>query len=1185
MCEIKDNPTTPPSFVDLTPVDNANIEGSYEDALNSALENDNVKNIALTGPYGSGKSSIIKTFEKKYKKKYKFLNISLASFKDVNDDIENIQIERSILQQMLYGADASKLPFSRFKRIATPKKALIKATLLMFAMIIPFILYNYKGELLSAEYWTLDWWVGTGLVTYTLIILVIIIANVYKSSFGLSLKKFSLKNMEIEQGDISENSILNRHLDEIIYFFQQTEYNVVVIEDLDRFGSPEIFVKLREINKLINDNEKTSGKVKFLYALKDGMFAHKSRAKFFDFIIPVVPVINSSNSLDKMQERIKGSDFSKKISSQFLREVSIYIDDLRLIHNIFNEFTVYSDRLKTDKLSLTKLLAMMVYKNVYPNDFEDLHHGKGALYDICKKKPEYIQEAKTKIQEEISGLKKQIELAKSEPARNIRELTDIYIGRIIISAPPSRAVLGLVINNIHIPFSEVTIEQLEDLVPEQNIHLAIHQQAHPSHKFPINKSFSQLEQEINPGETFLERKNNIENKAVEETNKIQQDIQRREAEIMGLVKVPLHKLEFNVDELLDSNNIGDSRLLKYLVMNGHLDENYHDYISSFHEGRLTINDRDFLLTIRSFNQPEPNQEINTPSEVIENMRKEDFSQKYVLNVTLIDYLLETMEKEPTRIKQATDYIAQNFEQSEEFLASYFTNGRHLEEFIQELSKNHPELATLAISSSRSVELVSYILRFVDADYICENMNQEGKLSGFIAEQGKGLFALELHLPQSYNVLKKLSVRFKKLQDIEKNVELIGYSHHENLYEINPENIHYILETFPVTEDVTSQYIETANYDSIINTGSESLNEYIERNLQEYIKQVLLALPKNTKESGKSISYLVNHELVDVNLAKEIISKQEHVFESFDGLPVSLWTELLNEEKVSMSWDNIATYFSNDECDEEILTEILERESTLTILEQRSMKDEVADEDNKQNLSRFILNNNVIEDVNYFKLIKLLPYTYTNFPKEMSHEKIIALAKERVVRLNEKSFAYASGDDELLAILISKNYDTYIDNKGEYIIDDDVRELLLLSDLPVEQKLNVCADVTTVGVSGSGKLSSLMADLLVANEIDCSVISKEVLTLVISKTNASEASIKLLIKCIPNWTESETMSTLSNLRVPYNQIADYRRAPVILRRNPYNVDLAKLLKAKNFVSSVHEDKHGITINTFRSREHS
>lgn len=62
-----------------------------------------------------------------------------------------------------------------------------------------------------------------------------------------------MKEGEIEV--IEDNSIFNKHLDEILYFFQVTDYNVVIIEDLDRFGTPSIFLKLRELNQLINESK------------------------------------------------------------------------------------------------------------------------------------------------------------------------------------------------------------------------------------------------------------------------------------------------------------------------------------------------------------------------------------------------------------------------------------------------------------------------------------------------------------------------------------------------------------------------------------------------------------------------------------------------------------------------------------------------------------------------------------------------------------------------------------------------------------------------------------------------------------------------------------------------------------------------------------------------------------------
>lgn len=56
MQQLRDN------YNDLAPIDNISNGKEYLKALHWAIKNKRIKNIALTGPYGSGKSSIINTY-------------------------------------------------------------------------------------------------------------------------------------------------------------------------------------------------------------------------------------------------------------------------------------------------------------------------------------------------------------------------------------------------------------------------------------------------------------------------------------------------------------------------------------------------------------------------------------------------------------------------------------------------------------------------------------------------------------------------------------------------------------------------------------------------------------------------------------------------------------------------------------------------------------------------------------------------------------------------------------------------------------------------------------------------------------------------------------------------------------------------------------------------------------------
>ena len=351
------------TFLPLTPLDEVSDEkcNTYHKALKYALEKESIHNIAISGNYGSGKSTVIDTYFGKECIK-KVLKISLATFliekKDSKEDKNELkalpnttiqEIENSILQQMIYRKGPDKFPFSRFKRIKSYKWyeklgidfCVLATIVLILAIVKPNIdifskISNLFKNLFEPEYYPRK-----------LLVILSVIGTIVSSSFLISrvlkirLTKFAFQKIEFGLDDIKNESLLNKYLDEILYFFEITKIDTVVFEDLDRFKMPEIFFNLRELNLFLNNYEKIKNKVVFIYAIRDEVFADKSdRTKFFDFIIPIVPVLDSHNSRDILLEKQTEIPSLRMVDKNFLMDVSKYIDDLRLLLNCINEFQI-----------------------------------------------------------------------------------------------------------------------------------------------------------------------------------------------------------------------------------------------------------------------------------------------------------------------------------------------------------------------------------------------------------------------------------------------------------------------------------------------------------------------------------------------------------------------------------------------------------------------------------------------------------------------------------------------------------------------------------------------------------------------------------------------------------------------------------------------------------------------------
>lgn len=324
-------------FEKLTPIDDVEL-GVYEDAIDYVFKYSDIKNVAISGAYSAGKSSILASY-KKQNKNLKFLHISLAHFQSSDQEeateVKESVLEGKILNQLIHQIPSEKIPQTNFR---VKKKIYLKSVIIRTAEIVLFLVSfiyftcfdtwkdyvdtlpnNWFKSILSFS--TSQYaFIADGILIVIIIsfmIYKIIIVQKNKNIF----RKLNLQGNEIEIFEESDDSYFDKYLNEVLYLFENADVDVIVFEDIDRFNASRIFERLREINTLANIQlQKENKKVlRFFYLLRDDIFVSKDRTKFFDYIIPIVPVIDSSNSYDQFISHFKRSGVFEKFDKNFCK--------------------------------------------------------------------------------------------------------------------------------------------------------------------------------------------------------------------------------------------------------------------------------------------------------------------------------------------------------------------------------------------------------------------------------------------------------------------------------------------------------------------------------------------------------------------------------------------------------------------------------------------------------------------------------------------------------------------------------------------------------------------------------------------------------------------------------------------------------------------------------------------------
>ena len=144
-------------FERLTPTDSVDL-AVYEEAIDYVFENPDIKNVAISGAYSAGKSSVLASYKKNHSS-LRFLHISLAHFQSPSEkyepEVKESVLEGKILNQLIHQIPSDKIPQTNFrvkKRIKTGS-IIVKTleTIIILTAIIYFLCFNqwkstvYKG--------------------------------------------------------------------------------------------------------------------------------------------------------------------------------------------------------------------------------------------------------------------------------------------------------------------------------------------------------------------------------------------------------------------------------------------------------------------------------------------------------------------------------------------------------------------------------------------------------------------------------------------------------------------------------------------------------------------------------------------------------------------------------------------------------------------------------------------------------------------------------------------------------------------------------------------------------------------------------------------------------------------------------------------------------------------------------
>lgn len=1152
-----------------------------KEVLHVAIDKGEIKNVALTGPFGSGKSSILLTLRDNYTE-FEYLPISLATLQahegiseneekepisEQQEELLNRKIEYSILQQLIYREEASTVPNSRFRRIIhisdiNLRKLAFLGVLFILAFVVAFepswLIVESIYNVLNFGRWNLI--LDLIAVCYMLYALFKSLEYIIKSYGNSKLNKLNLKDGEIELRE--ESSIFNKHLDEILYFFQVTNYNVVIIEDLDRFGTSNIFLKLRELNLLINESKIVGRNVVFVYAVKDDVFINEERTKFFDYITTVIPVINTSNSKNKLREELVKRDLKEdEINDGDLADMAFFIQDMRILTNIANEFTQYRNQLlsKWQNLNLTKLLAMIVYKNYHPKDFAQLHRRAGKVYECISSKQLFVQNALSNMKQKEKEVEDEYQLYLDNRHITESELRYLYMDAVRLST--NERICKIAINGNYY--------SLKQIANNPNLFNEFTTYDHCSFEYYYSYSTSNLN--ANVDQSNIEKKLDFNNRLTA-IKSSETSFKNRKAQLQReKLKIQSFTLSTLITKYKQGNsdiykNIKLSEMMDVFIRRGFIDEEYYDYISYFYEGMVSLADRDLLLSIKRDIPKEFTYHIDKVENFIKELLPYMFETDSILNNDLLDYL--------AKLNKYNDYFCQVMYRLEKddaslsFLAQYYTLGKSVKNvFVHYIEWDR----------AKSWE-------FINA---WENQDERNTLTeGWLRYSGKIEPKPLLWLNDNYTFIADHSsgigmIRCKEISDRccfntlnANNNELLEYIIENSLYTLNVDNLCLIVNELDQNIKANGSNL---NLTRIENTA----NPYLLDNIKDNIKDVLPLFSSTCKdESQSSIQYILNNTILSEEDKLVYLQNQQNLLDDISDID--------NEQFVSMAyklylikptWKNVAEYYQLKNADKTILYAFIEKYSSELAAISAS---DIAEDKVCSSIFIELFTTEALSVSTFEKVLGSFQRIFTGCEalSSLDTKRLTILLIKGKLPFREENTKVLKQTAIYAEYLLHNPSKFYEAKEASYFTTEEVALKIISSErFSSFQKNELIQIIPDSLLRNSQNIADIALSILI--HFDIQAVNEDTLRCLFKNASQKEYRIKCLALMIQKYSydDSQIIELLNMIGGKYEEIAGRTKHP-ILKSTDWNKVLVLSLRQRGFISSYKEEKDGLRVQPKR-----